>query len=64
MHVSSSGYYAWRTREASPRAQANVEPIAAIHDIHRDTERAMAALECIWSCSTADTAAAGTGSRV
>jgi putative transposase len=39
MHVSSSGYYAWRSREVSARAQANLELVAAIHDIHRDTER-------------------------
>ena len=35
--VSSSGYYAWRTRPLSPRARADVALAAQIEAVHRDS---------------------------
>lgn len=39
LEVSRSGYYAWRKREPSVRAQANQELLAAIRQLHAGPER-------------------------
>jgi putative transposase len=39
MKVSTSGYYAWRTREASARAQQNQELLTAIKRLHNGDRR-------------------------
>ena len=40
LEVSRTGYYAWRTREPSPRAQANQALLAALGQLHAGPERA------------------------
>jgi len=37
LKVSRAGYYAWRERELSQRAAANIELVARIREIHRDS---------------------------
>ena len=39
MKVSTSGYYAWRTREVSARAQQNLELVTAIKRLHKGERR-------------------------
>lgn len=40
MQVSRSGYYAWSSREASPRLQQDTALVTEIERIHRETDRA------------------------
>jgi transposase InsO family protein len=37
LEVSPAGYYAWRSRQPSPRSTANTELVAAIRRVHRDS---------------------------
>jgi transposase InsO family protein len=39
MDVSTSGYYAWRDRPVSERAQANQKLVAEIRDIHAESHQ-------------------------
>ena len=40
LHVSPSGYYAWRGRPASRRAQENERLVAAMREVHQTIDRA------------------------
>ena len=44
LEVSSSGYYAWRKRRPSKRAQANAALLEAIREIHDDSDGTYGAL--------------------
>ena len=43
--VSRSGYYAWRTRPASPRRQANQRLLQQIRTVHREAREAYGAVK-------------------
>ena len=47
LQVSRSGYYAWRTRPASPRSQANRQLLATLQRLHAQTKERYGAVK-LW----------------
>lgn len=56
--VSRSGYYAWRHRPASPRAQANARLVARITQLHRQMKERYGAIK-LWRTLVAEGVACG-----
>jgi putative transposase len=52
LHVSGSGYYAWRRRPASRRAQANHTLVEQMRQLHRHTKERYGAVK-LWRALTA-----------
>jgi len=53
LHVSRSGYYAWRARPESRRAQRDRDLLAAIQRVHTQTRTRYGAVKTWWALTTA-----------
>lgn len=63
LEVSRSGYYSWRKREPSVRAQQNEELAAKIAEVHKDSRRSYGSRACTPSSSPRASRSAATAWR-